>query len=514
MPRPARAAVPRSWLTVLPLPVPEFSKSARLLDDADNSGDVSPGDILEYRVLAFNNDTTPIINPIIIDTLPYTYSSLLLGSIVSAPAPLAPGISYDNGSGTFTYVPPGAPGTPDPAIHSFRGRYPNLQPGASIIITFRVRLNRQIPPNVTSVTNYASLTSSNTPPSSAQVTTPINQVDLLVHKTDGLATVNPPNQVTYTLTYTNAGPGIAYGAVMTDTLPPTAINVSSPTVPGVITPTIQPGQVIFQLGTLQPGQTGRTTLTLTLPNTTQGPVINTVVIGSRSFDWNPSNNSSRDVDQVLPADVQVSKDDGRTVVERGNQLTYTLIFTNAGPGFAHNVVMTDTLPPTAINVSTPTVPGVITPTIQLGRVIFQLGTLPPNLVRRTTVTLTLGPTTGSGIDIINSVAITSTTPDPEPGNNRDVDIDRTRGPAAVVLSEFSVVRQTGGVLLAWRTIAEQDNYGFRVYRSRTPSRAGAVLLTAQIIPGQGAGAPMAPPIALSTPRRRTGRCTTGWRIST
>jgi uncharacterized repeat protein (TIGR01451 family) len=473
--------------TVLPLPVPEFSKSAKLVVDADNSGDVSPGDTIEYRVLAYNNDTTPIINPIIIDTLPYTYSSFLIGSIVSIPAPNAPGVTYDNGPGTFTYVPTGPPGTPDPNIHAFKGLYPNLPPGGSISITFRAQLNRQIPPNVTSVTNYSSLSSANTPPSSSEVTTPINQVDLQVHKTDGVTVANPPQRLTYTLTYTNAGPGIAHNAVMTDTLPPTAYDVVTLPQPGVITPTIQPGRVIFQLGTLLPNQTGTTTVSLTLQNTAQDPVVNTVVIGSRSFDHNPNNNTSIDIDRVLPADVQISKNDGLTVVERGNQLTYTLIYTNAGPGVAYNVVMTDTLPPTAINVSTPSVPGVITPTLQPGRIIFQLGTLQAGQNGRTTVTLTLGPSTPGGVNIVNSVEISTTSKDPNPGNNRSTDIDRTRGTTAVVLSEFRVERQAGGVLLAWRTVAEQDNYGFRIYRSRTPSRASAVLLTAQIIPGQGRG---------------------------
>ncbi len=213
--------------------------------------------------------------------------------------------------------------------------------------------------------------------------------------------------------------------------------------------------------------------------------------------------------------MQVSKDDGRSVVERGNQLTYTLIYTNAGPGFAHNVVMTDTLPPTAINVSTPTVAGVITPTIQPGRVIFQLGTLPPNHVDRTTVTLTLGPTTASGIDIINSVVIGSTTPDPNQGITAT---PISTGPAARrrwCCRSSALCGRPGGVLLAWRTVAEQDNYGFRVYRSRTPSRADAALLTAQIIPGQGRGrADGAAYSFTDAEARRTGRCTTGWRTST
>jgi hypothetical protein len=61
------------------------------------------------------------------------------------------------------------------------------------------------------------------------------------------------------------------------------------------------------------------------------------------------------------------------------------------------------------------------------------------------------------------------------------------GPSAVVLSEFRVERQAAGVLVLWRTVAELDNYGFRVYRSHTPSRDGAELITPQIIPGQGRG---------------------------
>src|SRR5205823_5573494 len=109
----------------------------------------------------------------------------------------------------------------------------------------------QIPRDVLAVINKADLFSSNSPPVSAHVTTPINQVDLLIDKTDGRTIVERRDQLTYTLTYTNAGPGIAHNVIMTDTLPPTAINVSTPTIPGVITPTIEPGRVIFQLGTLQ-----------------------------------------------------------------------------------------------------------------------------------------------------------------------------------------------------------------------------------------------------------------------
>ena len=349
--------------TVLPLPIPEFSKSAQLLVDADRSGDVSPGDTLKYTVQAYNNDVVPIQQPVIIDTLPYTYTSFMIGSISSTPVALSPpGITYDNGSGTFTYVPTGPPGTPDPLIHAFKANFPTLQRGQSIVVTFLVQLHAQIPTQIRSLTNYSTLTSSNTPPKSAQVTTPINQVDLLIHKDDGRTTVQPLDQLTYTITYTNAGPGIAHNVVMTDTLPTTAINVSSPTIPGVITPTIQPGRIIFQLGTLPAGAGGQTT-----------------------------------------------------------------------------------------------------------------------------VTLTLAPNTPQGTDVINTIVISTSSSETNTGNNSSTDIDHVPGPTAVVLSELRADRLPGGVMLSWRTVAERDNYGFRLYRSSTRNRSGATLVTPVVIPGRGRG---------------------------
>jgi uncharacterized repeat protein (TIGR01451 family) len=348
--------------TVLPLPTPTISKNSRLLIDADRSDDISPGDTLEYKIQVYNSGTGPIEDPKIFDTLPYTYTDFIVGSVTSDPVPLPPGVRYDDGSGTFTYVPTAPPGTPDPLIHALTAAYPMINPGDGVVITLRIILARNIPRNVLQVINRAELTCRNCQVPPAIVIVHPNQVDLLACKTDGRTTVNPGDRLTYTITYTNAGPGIAYDAVMTDTLPPMALNVTTVPVPGVITPTIQPGRVIFQLGTLPAGRIGQTTISLTVgPNTPRGTnVINTVDIGTRSHE------------------------------------------------------------------------------------------------------------------------ITTT-------NNRCADIDRVPSPTAVVLAEFGAGRWPGGVLVHWRTVAELDNYGFRVYRSRTPSRAAAVLVTPQIIPGQGRG---------------------------
>jgi len=350
--------------TVLPLPVAQLVKTARLAADADRSGDISPGDTLEYTILAANTGTGQILSPSLLDTLPYTYSSFLAGSVVSTPAPLAPGIRYDDGSGAFTYAPAGPPGTLDPRVHAIRASYADLQPGHSIEIVFRVRLGDPIPPGVRALTNHVGLTSPSIKPLQTGATSQINRADILIHKTDG-----------------------------------------------------------------------------------------------------------------------------RTTVQPGDRLTYTLAYTNAGPGIARSVVLTDTLPSTAFNVSTPVVRGVVTPTIDLARrlVVIQLGTLSPGQASRTTISLTLGANTPRGRDVVNTVDIDTVSHDPNMANNHSVDVDKVPSTSAVVLAEFRAERRDAGVLVRWRTVAEQDNYGFRVYRGQAPDRDGAELITPDVIPGQGRG---------------------------
>ena len=350
--------------TVLPLPVAQLSKTASLAVDADRSGDVSPGDTLEYMIRAVNTGTGQVLGPTLLDTLPYTYSSFLTGSLLSNPAALPPGVGYDDGSGTFSYVSPNPPGTPDPRILALRATFPDMLPGDTISVTFRVLLGEPLPPEVRALTNRAVLTSPSIQPIVAEVTTQINQADLQIHKTDGQTSVQPGQRLTYTLTYTNAGPGLARNVVLTDTLPAGARDVATPTVPGVITPSIDlaQGVVVLQLGTLQPGQVGNTT-----------------------------------------------------------------------------------------------------------------------------ISLTLAPDTPRGSEVINTVDIGTSSHDPTSGNNHSEDVDRVPSTTAVVLAELRAERRDGGALIQWRTVAEQDNYGFRVYRGTTPDRASARPISSDLIPGQGRG---------------------------
>ena len=61
------------------------------------------------------------------------------------------------------------------------------------------------------------------------------------------------------------------------------------------------------------------------------------------------------------------------------------------------------------------------------------------------------------------------------------------GPLAITLASFTATRQANGVAVNWVTTAEINTWGFHLYRSADGSRAGAVRVTASLIPGQGRG---------------------------
>jgi hypothetical protein len=61
------------------------------------------------------------------------------------------------------------------------------------------------------------------------------------------------------------------------------------------------------------------------------------------------------------------------------------------------------------------------------------------------------------------------------------------GQTAISLASFTATRQASGIVVGWVTTSEINTWGFHLYRSADGSRAGAVRVTAAIIPGQGHG---------------------------
>ncbi len=148
------------------------------------------------------------------------------------------------------------------------------------------------------------------------------------------------NRSAYTLTVSNAGPSTAANIVVRDTLPTGTSFVSASfggtESGGVVTWTAIP--------TLAVGANAVRTVTVRMDAT--GTLTNKAVVSSSTSDPSLANNIDTAVTTAAAsADLSIQKtatDDGTPVV--GEQITYTLTVSNAGPSAATGIVVTDTLP--------------------------------------------------------------------------------------------------------------------------------------------------------------------------
>lgn len=138
----------------------------------------------------------------------------------------------------------------------------NLPAGGNI--TFIV--NGTISPTATGIlTNTASITSSVTDPNGANnsatdTTTLVPQADLALSKSATPNSVAPGQAITFTLVYTNLGPALASGIVITDLIPATVTNLAYTSSGPTITPT---GGLSYTwaVGDMAVGASGRITIT-------------------------------------------------------------------------------------------------------------------------------------------------------------------------------------------------------------------------------------------------------------
>lgn len=152
------------------------------------------------------------------------------------------------------------------------------------------------------VTNTASVSSptpdpdgnDNSATSTATVTPGATDVGIL--KTANPGVIVAGGTVTYTITVTNNGPGLALGTMVTDTLPAGTTFVSATPSQGSCTGTTT---VSCSLGTLNPTSSATILLTVTLPISTN-PISNTATVTITNGDTIPANNSSTATITPLP----------------------------------------------------------------------------------------------------------------------------------------------------------------------------------------------------------------------
>ncbi|AFS78893.1 repeat domain-containing protein [Gottschalkia acidurici 9a] len=212
------------------------------------------------------------------------------------------------------------------------------------------------------------------------------------------------------------------------------------------------------IGFTIPDIPGGTTATITFDAEVQSvpvpnPTLNTATI---NYSYTPVsggiegmytvNSNTVPLNVVASADVAVVKTATPNPVNPGELITYTINISNAGPSDAQNVVLTDVIPSNIIGAEF-SIDGGVTWNPWTGS--YNVGTLVNGEVRTILIRGTVSPlTTGT---ITNTAEVTSTTPDPDPGNNTstittevnqsaDISVEKTAVTNPVAAGEMIVYR--------------------------------------------------------------------------
>ena len=226
---------------------------------------------------------------------------------------------------------------------AFRLEGQEIMPPALITVSFNVRVTAPPGSNVTNTVllKYEGVTNR------AEATTHVIGVDLGVTKIADPTQVIAGRPFTYTITVNNAGPDMATGVVLTDTLPASLLILSKPTY------CTRVAYFVFcDLGNIAVGGSKQVVLKVKAPNT-QAILTNIADVGGSEDEINPANNHFELNTNLLGLDMEVSKLAKPTQVLINNTLTYTITLVNHGIGTATSVVLTDTLPASVVVVSKP-----------------------------------------------------------------------------------------------------------------------------------------------------------------
>src|SRR4029079_17505629 len=172
------------------------------------------------------------------------------------------------------------------------------------------------------------------------------EADLSITKTDGLASAQPGDVITYTVVASNAGPSAVSGAPVADELPAGLTAASWTCLAGASAACTASGSgdvdTTVDLGL---GSTATFTVTATVA-ATAGAVTNSAAIDAPTgvHDGNTANNLATDTTSITPtADLSITKTDGLTTIAAGEALTYTISIRNSGPSTIFGAAVDDPL---------------------------------------------------------------------------------------------------------------------------------------------------------------------------
>lgn len=247
--------------------------------------------------------------------------------------------------------------------------------------------------------------------------------DLTVTKTASPTTANIGQEVTYTITVKNNGPGAAVNAALTDSVPMTACLSAIATSQGSYT--YSSNVISWTIGGL--ADQAEATLTVSVKPQAAGTLTNIATVTADNDD-NTNNNSDTATVTVLgtsvsEADLAITKTSCPSSVILGESVTYYLRVFNNGPSSTDNVIVTDSLPPGLVPVSADSDKGICSingqdVTCSLGELLFN---------ERVNIAIVANATaTGT---FMNSASVEGSVTDPNVTNNTDSDSTKVQ-PAA------------------------------------------------------------------------------------
>jgi uncharacterized repeat protein (TIGR01451 family) len=237
--------------------------------------------------------------------------------------------------------------------------------------------------------------------------------DLSISKSASPEPVGAGQPLTYTLTFTNAGPSPVASATVTDALPNGASVFSAPgctNVGNVLTCTVA------SLGVNIP--TNLTIVALAPPNA--GVITNTAGITATAIDTHTLNNTAWVTTTVTPiADLGITKSDAPDPVDPDKTITYTVVVSNNGPSAAVTGRFTDSLPISAtfVSLSAPGWACTPPPVGSTGNIICTIPNLAAGAPYTLTIAVRVDASARPGAVLTNTARVSSDTPDPTTPNS-------------------------------------------------------------------------------------------------